>query len=465
MSLSSVIEVALGLTLIYYVLSLVVSYITTAFGRFSELRAKNLAKQLQELLQYGDKTGNPSQIFDDFMKHPWIKSLAPKSLNWRLQETHRQIDRISRDRFAMTLLDLWIPDKNDNASLDLAAIKTKIEMLPDGERKKALLRAVNDSIKQMKDMRQLLEGWYDETMVNVSTLYKQKIRLIAIIVALVVTLLLGVDSVTIATGLWNSPMAREALADAATQIEDIDPETLTGDQAKDLLTSLPNFQAEADFSMWWTCDEINRTWLIISGRENIVLCNGQSANEQPADQPVEGQTVQAQLTDGEFVRWKGLGLLITWIAIAQGSSFWYQILRGIRKRSEVAGSSTQSVSGQPPGDASPQSIEVVVKPSPPEETEKKEESPKGEESDPSPPLEADIEKLAQLAVEVVAHLKAGNAEAAVNRKMAIGNLKIKAAKQDLNSTPRQIEDTIDAILGGSVEPTPENEEQDNDDNE
>ena len=51
MNLSNILSVAIGLILLYYVLSLIVSYITTAISRYTQMRAKDLNLFYLPLLQ------------------------------------------------------------------------------------------------------------------------------------------------------------------------------------------------------------------------------------------------------------------------------------------------------------------------------------------------------------------------------------------------------------------------------
>jgi hypothetical protein len=143
---------------------------------------------------------------------------------------------------------------------------------------------LHSAVTKIDDARKLVEGWFDDSMRNISQLYRQHARRIAIVVALVVTLVTGADSVEIANSLWQEPSIRATVAakiDRSIQVE------AEGD-VEALLIELE----ELSIPILWDPDSI------------------------PQDTAAWG--------------WKVLGLTITWAAISQGSSFWYQILKRIR---------------------------------------------------------------------------------------------------------------------------------------
>ncbi len=341
MSLSSVFDVVVGMAVIFYALSLLVSYITSWLGDLFQIRAKNLARMLGEVL--GSEGGlklvdcdkrepgvaQPVISLEGLLCHPWIRSLAPRILTWfgLGEDKMRLVDRISAERFAATFIELLYPGASGETALDLERLRKAVEALPEGEHKQALLAAINDSIKQVSDLRQLIEAWYDNIMETISALYKQRIRVVTIAVSLVVTLIAGVDSVAIARTLWNNPVALTGLTGMANRLEAIDGQAQLNQEAKTLLADLQKLEVETGFAIFWTCGDANKVLSIVSGREQVLACNSQPAPGQPA----------ADLTNNEFLGLKLLGLAITWMAIAQGSSFWYQILKGIRAKTEAAG--------------------------------------------------------------------------------------------------------------------------------
>jgi hypothetical protein len=273
MTLSSVLEVGLGLILVYYVLSLIVSYITAEIIKWTELQAKDLEEGLRELLEDSGK-------LEEFMEHPWIKKLKPKRLKFLSGDIRRgQVNYIPPSTFVLALFDVLASgEKGENR---LADIRNAINALPKGETRDALLRLIN-SVNELEEARKLVEAWFNDTMANVSLLYKQHAQRIAIIVAAVVTIVIGADSIAIANSLWEEPSLRAAIAVKADMFIEREPEG-------DIQTFLSELK-ELQIPILWTA--------------------------LPGD--LEGWV------------WKGIGLILTCLAASQGSSFWYDLLKRIR---------------------------------------------------------------------------------------------------------------------------------------
>lgn len=278
-SLSSILEVAIGLALVFYVLSLIVSYITSVVLDRLELRAKDLEIGLRDLL--GD-----SEKMEEFFNHPWVENLRPKRLKFlRNEYVLKPIDHVPASTFALTVFDILVPGAagKDEAEV-IGELRSAIGSLPAGKAKQSLTSALNVGVSNLESARSAVEGWFDNGMSSISLLYRQHARRIAIIVTLVVTLLLGVDSIAIARNLWSEPTVRAAIAAEAERILQEAPEA----DVQALLSELEAF----DIPIFW----------------------------DPA-------TLPKTVPDWAL---KAAGLGITWFAAAQGSSFWYQVLRRVR---------------------------------------------------------------------------------------------------------------------------------------
>ncbi len=452
-TLSSTINVVVGMVFIYYVLSLAVSYVTNVIAKYTQIKAKNLALELKELL--GEEKGLAN--FKAFMDEPLIQSLAPKHLSFLWRKYKRDVERIPVQKFSKTLLNLWFPGKNGLDTVTLPEIEAAINTLPDGPYKQAMLKEINKSLKQVQDVGSLVENWFNEVMVNIASLYKQRIRSIVVIVALVLTLIIGGDSIGIVTGLYSNPEAQNKLAALANQIEteidltnfqNLSPEEKAqiGEQIQGLRDDLSQFETETGLVLGWKCDELDALPVNLS---NFIPCT---------DSPVDKTLVKT----ANYWLWKIIGLLVTWVAIAQGSSFWYQILKGIRLSTE-ANTQPEEEAGRPITDQSENG----------QASQTSKSANRSESGQAITPPATDtgahdtpnLQLLQQLAVEAVNYLKTRSPDTAVNKRMAMANLKMNLAKQDLDFTPRQIEDAVEAALGSDVAPIPENEEKDNDDNQ
>lgn len=294
MTLSTVLEVALGLALIYYILSLIVSYVTSEIAKWTEMRAKDLKEGLRELLEDSGK-------LQDLMDHPSIQMLKPKRLKLlRGGIKIYDVDEIPSTTFALTLVNMLDPTGAGQGTLD--DFRSAIQALPDGNTKKALLGLVNSGVKNVDEFRGRVEGWFDTAMAGVSSLYKQHARRIAVIIALVVTVVTGVDSIQVTKSLWQEPAIRATMA---VKVDEF----------------LQEEKPEGDVQTYiGTLKELKIP----------ILWSGDAWPQNPIDWA-----------------WKGLGLALTWVAVAQGSSFWYQILKQIR--SATTSSSPPKTNGSEAG--------------------------------------------------------------------------------------------------------------------
>jgi len=287
LSFSSMIGVAVGLVVVYYILSLIVSSITDLVTKWFDLRAKDLLRGLRELI---DK---PEQI-EKLMNHRLVAPLKTQRLlpspKMEIEVAGKKaeiphIEDIPAREFALALFDVVAPDAGaGDGPTALNGFRETVTALPDGRAKEAVLKFTNSGVKSIQETRALAEGWFDDTMKRVTELYRQQTRLISVVLALVIALALGVDSIALTVHLWHEPSARALFAERADQIlqeqgSEADPESLTEDLKA---LNIPIF--------WWS---------------------------DPPETP-----------GGWIV--KVIGTIITGLAAGLGSQFWYQVLKQLR---------------------------------------------------------------------------------------------------------------------------------------
>ena len=110
---SSILDVAIGMVLVYLILSLVVTSLNEMVASFLKLRAENLADGIRELL--GDGKGQPGVKVDAsaFFKHPIIDSLS--------KGPDGKPSYIPSRTFALAVLDLVTPAQADQGPLHRSA--------------------------------------------------------------------------------------------------------------------------------------------------------------------------------------------------------------------------------------------------------------------------------------------------------------------------------------------------------
>jgi hypothetical protein len=278
MDLSTIIEVALGLVLLYYVLSLIVSSMTSEISKWTQMRAKDLELVLRERFR-------DPETFDKFMNHPLVKNLQPmrlKPIGTGIMDS--PVDKIPAHTFSTTLFDILAPQAGEENKLE--QIRNTVRGLPDGEIKTSLSSLIDVTVTDIQTARENVEKWYDDIMQNVSRLYTQHARRIAIICALVVTIVVDADSITVANQLWSQPTLQAA----------------AGAKAEAYIREAPD-PKEADVSTYIATLEELKIPILWS---------------MPLPQDEQGWLL------------KILGWVISWVAISQGSSFWYDVLKRVK---------------------------------------------------------------------------------------------------------------------------------------
>jgi hypothetical protein len=290
MTFSAILEVGVGLVLVFYILSYISSGITTWITRIIQLDARKLEEGLLDLFGDPDKLG-------DIMNHPWVRILRPKKLNllgkviekefkdWR---EGKRVTWIPTGTFSKVLADVLAPGEDGLG--DIHDIRRAILSLPAGKLKSHLLGMVNSSVKNVKDFRSNVEVWFDDAMRGVSQVYRQNTKQIVIGIAFVLTFSLNVDTIAIATVLWEAPTTRAlaaARADDILQAEQPSEEIPLSD-IQDLVESLEVI----GIPLLWRTEYLP-------------------------------QNTEESLS-------KVAGLLISWVALTQGSPFWYDILKRLR---------------------------------------------------------------------------------------------------------------------------------------
>ena len=298
MSVSTILEIIIGLILIYYVLGVVVSALTSWITKTMQTRAKDLEGYLNGLFEDKSK-------LDEIMANPLITSLKPVRLTpivgfFTGQTSEYNTEKIPAGVFLTALLGRGIDTYQTFDEVKQAA-ENALNSLPDTSRlKNDVTKLINDAEGNLAQLRYSLDSWFDGLMNKASTVFAIHARRIVVALALVVTLVSGVDSIDIAQQLWNQPNLRAVASAKAVQIAE------GGELAPDikvLVTTLEELELNYH-NDWW---------------------NIRNSPDSP-----------------NAILLKMLGLAITWVAVAQGSSFWYDVMKKVTSIARSPGSSNSN---------------------------------------------------------------------------------------------------------------------------
>jgi hypothetical protein len=103
------------------------------------------------------------------------------------------------------------------------AVQKEIQKLPDGSARTALQRAVAKADGTLDGFRKHIEGTFDDVMERASGWYKRKAQVTIFLIALAIAVGLNVDTVHVSTRLWNDQSLRNAVAAQAVRTAESGP--------------------------------------------------------------------------------------------------------------------------------------------------------------------------------------------------------------------------------------------------
>ena len=219
---SPALDLAIGLSFVVILLSLLASTLQELIASALGLRARTLEQGLRNMFAGDEK------VLAAFYAHPLIDTLyrgqvKPADLGrGRLRRT-RGPSYVAPRAFATFVLDALAPADGKLNLLKNAAGETEALPEPVKRRLQPLLDAAGDDLEAY---RKGVEAWYDDAMARVSGWYKRKTQIILLVIGIVVVVALNANTLTIADTLWSDQAVRTAVVQQAGQAE---PQPAGGD--------------------------------------------------------------------------------------------------------------------------------------------------------------------------------------------------------------------------------------------
>lgn len=346
-------DVAIGLSFIFLLLSVAASAVQEFVANLFSLRAKVLERGLRNMLAdpaaaHTDSHGAPNLLLGVYT-HPMIRSLYRESWFPLGRKTLRPIggavraaadaqgaaaDRgaaadspagdgsrradvavpikvrlpsyIAPRSFALALVDTMAPavlatDPDTGvARPDHDVIReTRAAVLAldiPSEVKHRLLTLLDDARGDIDAFRRNIEAWFDDTMARVSGWYKRRTQLIILAIAVVLTVAINANTLTMGERLWRDPTTRATLVQQAGAAD----ATPAGQTASDKLNNA-----------------VNNVESVAKAGVPIGWAHGANSNADPR-----------HITLGSVSGWAHLvgGWLLTILAISLGAPFWFDTL-------------------------------------------------------------------------------------------------------------------------------------------
>jgi hypothetical protein len=265
------------------------------------------------------KTGTLEKI----KNMPQVNSLRPVRYKYKglgilfgATELSGVVERISPKTLVDALFDL-----ENTASTQKEKIKRVIEMLPKAftslggksvpfETRANLLKMVDDEFYSFDQWREKLETWFGNVMDQSAQQFKAKAKQYVVLFSLVVAIVLGVDTIDIAQRVWNDASYAKQFDNQAALILNSSDEANKQEKLDKLYSRLDDLQV------------INIPFWV-----------------QPA---TASQATPARSYDN-WLLMRVLGLILTGLAVSQGSSFWYDIIRQVKGEQKTGGAELKEI--------------------------------------------------------------------------------------------------------------------------
>jgi hypothetical protein len=202
-----ILDVAIGLIVVYLQLSLICTALNELIASVLRRRSRNLWRGVRDLLGDPQGTGLAKTLYE----HPFIQAL------------HRGSSKPSylpSRTFALALMDL-VTTKADGQPGDkdrLLQLRTWAAGVSNIKVKRALLILIDEAQGDLVKARESIETWFNSSMDQVSGWYKQQTQWITLILGIIITLVANVDTVALINSLTRDPAARNALVAAAPEL-------------------------------------------------------------------------------------------------------------------------------------------------------------------------------------------------------------------------------------------------------
>lgn len=267
---SVILEIAIGLILVYLLLGLICTAINELMAQALQLRARTLADGIRNLLADSNYEGLAKQVYS----HHLIKAFYRRGEKPSYLPSHS---------FAAALLDVVTRDHSGQVQ----DLKTAVEKLPNEKVKQVLRVFVDQTAGNALQVQKQIEQWFNDAADRMSGWYKRRIQKITLFFACLVTVLTNADTVMIANNLAQDSVLRAAVV---AQAESHLRQSAAADSAG-TATAIRNLQ------------EIKKIGLVIGWEHD-------------------------RTQDWQWIT-KVIGLILTALAASLGAPFWFDLLNRV----------------------------------------------------------------------------------------------------------------------------------------
>ena len=204
MDMNAVLDVVIGLILMYLLLGLICTIVNEFVSSVLKLRAANLREGIENIVD------------DDRLLGGLLETGVIRAAGMASGRTGPSY--LPSRTFALGLLDALKPKDGIRARPKMEDVLEAIESLPDSRIRSMLAALVEDAGDDLERFRTRVAVWFDDMMDRTSGVYKRKMKGLSLIVAGVLVIAVNADSVQVAKALWEDQTLRTQIAEAATEL-------------------------------------------------------------------------------------------------------------------------------------------------------------------------------------------------------------------------------------------------------
>jgi len=311
---STVLDVAFGLALTYFLLSALCSTIRELIARVLRERERGLVSGVHRLLGApvpGRATLDEQTLSDAARTGQALvtsgadlaaRTLAHPLLRGMTMKDSRSPTYIPAHGFALALVDVLSPAGKTQTTID--DLRAAIMKIDDRALRQVLLPLVDAAGADVASVRATIERRFDDVMDRVSGWYKRRTQTWILVTAIVAATVGNVDTIAIASTLYREPTVRaHMIASVAAE-----PPRLDTAGSYDAYKASSERLQSLDLPLGWTAARVP-AW-------------------------------------GAGALWKVLGIVLTVLALMLGTPFWFDVLSRI---ANLRAAGPKPPQGAPPG--------------------------------------------------------------------------------------------------------------------
>jgi hypothetical protein len=342
---SAALDVAIGLIFIFLLLSLIASAVSEILEGILKHRASDLERGIRELLNDRKGDDKASKWVTALYNHPLIDGLFRGDFG---KPNAKPPSYIPARTFALALMDLVTQAKAGDGKppTETDALRTvpssgaagatapppaapaagapapgptplrvAADTIADAHVRQALITLIDAAGNDISRARENIEAWYNSAMDRVSGWYKGRVQIITFCIGLVIAIAVNADTISIGTVLSRNKEARDALVNQASEYT-----KGAATQPSDTETSGGPSETQPTTKPTMTSFEREEKLL----KQNADLLDQAGA----AGVPLGWNTKNPYTNPPDIGGWllKGLGWVITAMAVSLGAPFWFDLL-------------------------------------------------------------------------------------------------------------------------------------------